>query len=378
MSTAIMEAEMNNTPRPYCPISPGEILREELEARDWTQGDFAEIIGRPKQVVNEIISGKKAITPETSILFAEALGTSAEVWLNLEASYRLDILHQKQQKANLVSRKAKLYSKAPIKELIKREWIQASKSIDQLETAVLRFLGIPDLNSTPSLMANFRRTDAEDIDTPSLVAWARKAEVEANKLTCPAFKPERLKQAIPEIILLSAKEHTIRQVPHELCELGMRLVFVSHLPRTRVDGAAFWLDETSPVIALSLRLNRVDNFWFTLMHEIAHILSGHQNAAAYLDNDLADEPQNETERQTNQTARDWLIPPDLFSTFVESNKPFFSKNVVICFAQELGIHPAIIVGRLQHEKQIPYTNLRNILGKVRPIFAGIDTAEGMK
>jgi HTH-type transcriptional regulator/antitoxin HigA len=370
---------MNSKPRPYRPISPGEILKEELEARDWTQGDFAEIIGRPIQVVNEIITGKKAITPETAILFGEALGTSAELWLNLESSYRLDLLHQKQQKVDLVSRKAELYSRAPIKELIKLGWIQASESIDELKEEVLVFLGITDLNENSPLIAKFRRTFTGNFDSPSLEAWVRMAVIEANRKPCPAFNRRKLKRAIPDLISLSADETMTSQVPQKLCELGVRMVFVPHLPKTKVDGAAFWLDNNSPVIALSLRLNRVDNFWFTLMHEIAHILEGYQNKRAYMDTDLikprnslvSDKPQDEDEKQANKMARDWLIPQEQFDAFVANTRPYFSRNVVLDFAEKLGIHPAIVVGRLQYEEKIPYTNLRNLLGKSREIFSGI-------
>lgn len=371
-----METKMNSKLRPYCPISPGEILKEELEARDWTQGDFAEIIGRPIQVVNEIISGKKAITPETAILFSEALGTSAELWLNLESSYRLDILNQKQQNADLVSRKAKLYSKAPIKELIKRRWIQASEPIDELESEVLGFFDIPDLDSSPPLMAQFRRTYTKDIDSPSVIAWARKAEISASKLDCPAFNSKKIKQAIPELISLSAEESMTSKIPENLCKLGVRIVFVPHLPKTRIDGAAFWLNNNSPVIALSLRLNRLDNFWFTLMHEIAHLIY-HKNKA-YLDTDITEEPTCEVESEANKIARDWLIPPDVFIGFIEDTRPFFSRSAVLSFANEFGIHPAIVVGRLQYEEEIPYTNLRNLLGKSRDIFSGIHVKHKQK
>ena len=76
--------------RPYKAIPPGEILKDELEARGWTQGEFAEIIGRPIQTINEILMGEKAITPETAVLFSQALGTTPELWLNLESVFRVE------------------------------------------------------------------------------------------------------------------------------------------------------------------------------------------------------------------------------------------------------------------------------------------------
>src|ERR1700676_443472 len=113
--------------RPFAPISPGEILEEGLEARSWSQRDLAAVIGRPVQVVNEIIAGKKSITPETALALSEALGTSADYWLGLESRYRLDLLQSKKNPSqeSTVQRRAKLFSKVPVNELIKRGWIRA-------------------------------------------------------------------------------------------------------------------------------------------------------------------------------------------------------------------------------------------------------------
>lgn len=85
---------MQNRLRPARAVKPGNILRRELEARGWTQKAFAQVIGRPAQMVNEIISGKKSITPETALLFSAAFGASSELWLNLESSYRLWLMEE--------------------------------------------------------------------------------------------------------------------------------------------------------------------------------------------------------------------------------------------------------------------------------------------
>ncbi len=359
---------MGNIKRPFRPIPPGDILKEELDSRGWTQGDFAEITGKPLQTINTIIAGKRAITPETAILFSKALKTSPEFWLNLESAFRLDLLHQEQYKTDLVSQKAKLYSIAPVKELIKRGWIKAPESIGQLEAEVMDFLGISDLESSPSIAVNFRKSNRGIIDTPALMAWVRKAEIEAREMRCPDFDLKKLKKDIKQLPGFSVSAESTSQIPQKLCDLGIRLVFVPHLPQTRVDGAAFWLDSKMPVVAISLRMDRSDNYWFTLMHELAHLLDSYNSNVSYIDNDIAGEPENKTEEKANKKARDTLIPPDRFKLFVKENKPYFSRNVVISFANELGIHPSIVVGRLQYEKLIPYTNLRNLISKVRPVF----------
>lgn len=365
-----MVIKKDNKNRPFKAVRPGEILKDELEARGWTQGDFAEITGKPLQAINEILAGKKSITPETALLFSNALGTTAEFWLNLEAAYRLDILSLGRQNGDQVTRKAKLYSIAPVKELTKRHWIRKAKDIDELEAVVCGFYGISNLGEQPKVAVNFRKSAAGGIDAPSLLAWVRKAEIEAKKSACSPFDARELQRVVYELSSASEDDRRTSGIPNMLCDLGIRLVFVPHLPQTRVDGAAFWLDKNSPVVALSLRLDRIDNFWFTLMHELVHVMEGSKNAVSYLDQDIASEPENVMEKKINQKARDLLIPRDKFDAFVKKTRPFFSRNVVLAFARELGIHPSIVVGRLQHERLIPFTNLRNLLGKASPLFAG--------
>ena len=122
---------------------PGDFLREELEARGWTQIDLAAIIGRPVRLVNEIIAGKRRVTPNTATELAEALGTGPDVWLALEATWQLSKVRPK---TNTIRRRASLYSKAPIKEMVRRQWIVGSNDVDVLENQVLNFFGLDHLD----------------------------------------------------------------------------------------------------------------------------------------------------------------------------------------------------------------------------------------
>jgi HTH-type transcriptional regulator / antitoxin HigA len=357
---------MNNSDtgiRPFRPVPPGEILKEELEERGWTQADLADITGKPVQAVNEIIAGKKAITPETALLFSDAFGTSPEFWLNLESAYRLDLVRQKKDGKSEVVRKARLYALAPIKELMRRGWIKRVKPIDELEEEVLTFLGLSDPGQRPAVAALFRKSPASLADSPALTSWVRKVEMDALKISCPPHDRSKLKRALPAIRALSAQAAGPRIVLQTLCELGVRVVLVPHLPQTRVDGAAFWLDNNSPVIALSLRLDRVDNFWFTLMHEIGHILEGPSPGKGYIDSNIDEEPVIKEEKRANAFARDQLIPENVLRSFIADTEPFFSQSKVLTFARKLEVHPAIVVGRLQHEGLVPYTHFRKVLEK---------------
>ena len=138
---------------------PGEFLRDELEARNWTQGEFAEIIGRSQRLVNEIISGKRGITPSTAKELAAALGTSPYFWLNLEASYRLD---KSDPAPDTISRSARLRGRFPVRDMIKRGWIEASHNPDVLETRVLKHFDLNSIDGTISFSHAARRTASQE------------------------------------------------------------------------------------------------------------------------------------------------------------------------------------------------------------------------
>jgi len=122
---------------------PGEFIREELEARGWTQNDLAEILGRSPRLVSEVISGKRAVTPETAQALADAFGTTAQFWMNLETAYRL---HRLRKRDVDVPRRAKLYGFAPVKEMLRRHWIGASENLDVIERQVLGFFEVNSLD----------------------------------------------------------------------------------------------------------------------------------------------------------------------------------------------------------------------------------------
>jgi len=181
-----------------------------------------------------------------------------------------------------------------------------------------------------------------------------------------------LRAALPDLLAFSNDPGGVKHAPDWMRGLGVHFVIVPHLPHTYLDGAAFTFED-HPVVALTLRHDRIDSFWFTLLHELAHIVAGH--TGLYLDN-LDVQNENQAESEANRLARNWLIDPDAFARFVAAHKPYFSRDAVRAFAESQGRHPGIIVGRLHYENLIPYKNLRAWLVKARPhLQAWIDVAE---
>ena len=134
---------------------PGDFIKEEMEARNWTQDDLAKVLGKSVRLVHEVVNAKRAVTPETAMALADAFGTSAHYWLNLENAWQLS---QIDYGTDSVSRRSKLYSRFPVKEILRRGWIEESNSIDVLETRFCEFFDIQSIDDTPRLMAHFRKT----------------------------------------------------------------------------------------------------------------------------------------------------------------------------------------------------------------------------
>jgi HTH-type transcriptional regulator/antitoxin HigA len=162
-------------------------------------------------------------------------------------------------------------------------------------------------------------------------------------------------------------------VPSHLAALGVRFVVATHLTGTKIDGATVWIDQAAPVVAVSFRYDRIDWFWFTLMHEIAHVLAEDGQQETRLDQALVGRDADSSsvspvEERADKTASEWLVPPDRLSAFIRSTRPYYSRGAVLRFAASLGVHPAIVVGQLQNRKEIPYTHHRNLLTNARHLF----------
>ncbi len=353
--------------KPFEPISPGDILREELEARDWTQQEFSEIIDRPLKTVNEIIQGKKAITPETAKLFGAALGTSAQLWLNLESNYRLhsaDI----QRKEESASRRAYIYSLVPVSEMMNRGWISRTKSASSMENAIREFFGVTELSALKPAISGLRVGRGRSVAKGSIYAWLRRVEIAASDSDSPPYSAARLGKTIESIVNYSRDDvDGPRWAIEHLQSIGVPIVLLKHLKKTYIDGAAIF-SSPQPIVGLSLRIKRIDNFWFTLVHELGHILLHQERLLnqAIIDSEKDNwlKSSSGDEHEANTFARNALIPPDKYRDFIRACSGFYSEVRIRDFASSLGISPAIVVGRLQWEKKINYSSFRKLLVSV--------------
>jgi len=355
-----------NVYSPYNVCHPGEVLLDELEARNISQSDFAEIIGRPLKTVNEIIKGKKTITPETANDISAAFGTSPEMWLGLQAEYDLFLLRQKKSKQQEdVKKRARLYNFFPVRELVKRNWVNKTRNVDDLQKEIFSLFSLTNIfDWEEGCLANFKKSDYGEINKNYINSWIELGKKIARDINCPAYNKKALEQFVDDIKSFSVDDDGIEEVVNKLNEMGVRLIFLPHFSKTRVDGASLWLDD-KPVILMSLRYDRIDNFYFTLMHEIGHILLHQKNDINCFYDDLSEvkKSKNKSEKEANLFAQQNLVPDELIEYFKEQKK-VRAKNIKEK-SKELNIHSGILIGNLQYHNIISYGQLRRGLSKIK-------------
>ncbi len=355
---------------------PGDFLKEELDARGWSQSDLAEVLGKSEGTVSQLMNGRKAIDAKTAIALSAALGTSRDYWINLESAYRLATTTVSVAD---VEQRAKIYGKVPVKEIIRRGWIENSNSLAVLERNLLDFLKINALDEEPQIIPHAaRKSTAYGYVSPAQTAWLFRAKHLAMRLDAKPYTSSRLRTGLDDLKTLLTHPEEVRRVPAVLAESGVRMLIVQPLNRTKIDGASFWLDSKSPVVVLSMRYDRIDYFWHTLWHELGHIRNkdGFAIDEDILSNEGQEDQRPAVELRADSFAVANLVPQDSLDDLVLRVSPFYSRKRLIGFAALEKVHPGIVLGQLQHRGEIGYANHRELLVKVRHIITSTAMTDG--
>jgi HTH-type transcriptional regulator/antitoxin HigA len=334
--------------RPAEVFPPGEFLKDELDARGWTQTEFAEIIGRPVRAVNELILGKRAVSPETAREIAAALRTSAQLWMNLEAAYQLSKVAPVDER---IAREAALRERFPVREMKKRGWIKEGKSFEELEASVLAYFGLKTVTEPFRFSHAARRNYGENLSSMQM-AWLIRVQQMASALRVVAYSADKLRAAIPHLERLMTEPEEIRHAPRLLAECGVRFVIVEPIPGSKIQGVCFWINNRqSPVIGLTLKGDQIDKFWFDLWHEIEHVLRDDGKDEPILDDFENPSNEVESERAANDGAANRCVPKAAMRDFIARHNPMFSEKSVLGFARLMKRHPGIVAGQIQKHTQ---------------------------
>lgn len=356
--------------------TPGQLIEALLEERGWSQRVLAIVLGMEESGVNRIIADKRPIDASNAIRLEAAFGVDASRFLALQQKYDL-------AKARLAERpdptrdiRGIFFGDLPIAEMMKRGWIEADdiRNVRRIESELIKFFGATSLAEIEILPHAAKKTEFFMPPTSAQIAWLYRVKSLASEMLVEKYSPSAVREALVVLSRLLVAPEEARHVPRILAECGIRFVIVETLAAAKIDGVCFWLDDTSPVVGLSMRFDRIDNFWFVLRHELEHVLRLHGRAAVMLDAELeghragVGDDLPEEERVANEAAANFCVPKKNLDSFIARKAPFFAERDLLGFAATLHIHPGLVAGQLAHRTG-RFERFRKHLVKIRNIVA---------
>lgn len=347
-------------------VPPGETISEMLEHYNMTQKELAQRIELTPKTINEIVKGKAPLSYQTASKLENVFGVEASFWNNLEKNYQEQLAEiEKKKRLQAQIDQAKEF---PLNEMKKKGWITFSK--DSPETAVdqlLKFFGVSSFEAMKHLKVEsmvlegaFRISPDQGIDERALTVWIRKGEIDAGKITTDHFSKELAYSKLNDLRSLTNEEDPSIFIPklQEICSsFGVAVVFVPELKGCRVTGLTRWITGRSSqkaVIQLSLRHKKNDVLWFTFFHELGHVLL--HDKKPYVE--FSKYPEDKAEKEADDFAANTLIPEKALKEFISEG--IYTRRSVVRFAENIGIHPGIAVGRLNKEKLLPWNQLQDL------------------
>jgi HTH-type transcriptional regulator/antitoxin HigA len=263
--------------------------------------------------------------------------------------------------------------------MMHRGWIEPTDDITLLERRVWDFLRMSDADDTPTFTpyAAYKSTSYDET-TPAQRAWLCRARQLARAVHVAPFTKESLGKALTQLSAVVHAAEETRHVPRILSDAGIRFLVVEPLASAKIDGACFWLDKRSPVIVLALRFDRIDNFWFVLMHELGHLAAGDELVVPDMELELASTAPNRPplERRADEFAAEHLIPAKRMANFIARARPLYSSRHIEAFAKLAKVHPGIVVGQLQYRKEVRWDSFRKLLVPIRDRITATALTDG--
>lgn len=341
--------------RTFIATPPGATIKEQLVLRGLNQKEFALRIGMSEKHISKLINGEVQLTPDVAVRLEMVLGIPAVYWNRLEATYREKII--KANAENEIEADKEIAKKIPYNEMAKNGWIAETKDETERVINLRKFFEVVDLgiidNWQLSKIACRRLAKTEKGDF-ALLAWAQKAKIEARNIQTASINSKTLKKKMPEIRNMTVMEPSdfCPKLVEMLSDCGIAVVFLPHIGGSFLHGATF-CDGHKIVVGLTVRGKDADKFWFSLFHELGHILLGHINQTNGTTFD--------DEKAADDFAENMLIPEKEFNKFV--SKKDFSKASICSFAREQNILCGIVVGRLQKDGYIKYDRYNDLKTK---------------
>ncbi len=358
-----METKMNGLSLEFI-IHPGETLKEVLESNNMLQEELAERTGFSAKHISEVVNGKKGISPKLAKSLEYVFGIPVSFWINLQGIYDKEVI-EFEEKNNISKEEFEIAKKIkPILEYaVKLKIIE--KFNNDIESVLLTrsICGVQNLSYMEKILSNqvaYRTAAKQKVDQYTLYVWQRVCELMAMKKEVKnTYQKEKLKANLGNIKKLMFEKNPndmIIKLKNIFSECGIVFELVKHFSGAPVQGF-IEKREDKIILCMTIRQSYADIFWFTLFHEIGHILNGdieYNKIDYYTENE-------EKENDADVFAKNYLIKEDEYDNFIKEGD--FSEYRIKEFSKMQKIEPFILVGRLQKDKFIKYSELNNL--KVR-------------
>lgn len=336
---------------------PGETLAEKLEEMGMGPKEFALRSGKPEKTITAILKGDSSITPDMAVQFESVTKIPAHFWTNYQRAYDEYIAREKRQA--VIDEATPWAKQFPLADMIKKGWLPQRSTIQEKTMEMLAFFGFSnhsaweDYYFNQQLKVAFRISLAQTKEPFAISAWLRKGELQAAELRAEEYSEKKFKDALPELKSVMAKhpEDFFDQLQSICLEAGVKVVHTPCINKAPISGSTRWLNDT-PLIQLTGRYNRNDSFWFTFFHEAGHILL-HGKKDIFLEQIEYSDKDKVKEKEADEFAVKWTLTDEEEEAILASAP--LSKSDILNFAKKFTTHPAIIIGRMQHKKLIPYT-----------------------
>ena len=345
---------------PATATHPGEILADEIDANGFSQIDFANLIGLKRSQLNEIIKGKRNINADLALLLEKALDIDAAYWLEAQKNYdldkaRIDEKNKKQLEAIEIWNVIKGF--IPVSFFKKEQIITGNPVRDnQVIREIYRINQLDDLaimRVQPNY-TRFKKSIKLKADLNNIMGWVKLVQFKAEEVQVVPFSHEVKDSLIKQLRQIFQKnKNVLSSVQNLLHENGIKLIYQSKGEKTPVDGVSFW-SNGNPAIGMTLRHKRLDNFAFTLFHELGHVFEHliNNNQAEFIDLDVKNEDDDYKnlieEKEANNFAESALINDTEWNAFIKTVPLYYSDAEIKSFAKKIQIHPCIVRGRVCH------------------------------
>ncbi len=333
-------------------VPPGETIRDQLESRKMSQKEFAVRMNLSEKHVSRLINGQVELTKDVALRLELVFGIPAMFWNNLESIFREKLARI--QSEDDLEEDFQIAAKFPYSKIAKLGWVAPTRSKIEKVVNLKVFFGVAKLGVLDQLMIPgiaCRRLGQNATSDYHLAAWSQAAKLESRKIETGKFNADKLKGHVPHIrdMTVLPPDQYLMELRKILAESGVALVCLPHIGGSYLNGASFY-DNDRIVLALSLRGKDADKFWFSLFHEICHILCGHITAA--------NGTTKTQEEDADVFARDTLIPPNEFAKLVIDTP--INSDKILAFSKLVNISPGIVVGRLQKEGYVSYDRFNHL------------------